>query len=584
MGRSMRKLTPKLDGACAVLTRRRLAGKKMQLLAPVVVALTLGACSSDGTSSMATLSAANPVGFMGSCDDLLANLPVMADTTLETSSEVPAGELSVGGQGVAAHCLVTGKMFERISEVDGNGYAISFEMRMPKDWNGRFFHQGNGGIDGSVRTAEGATGGGPLTHALGQGFAVLSSDAGHSSRGPGFGFDPQARLDYGYQATQKLTPMAKALIAGTYGKAPDRSYFGGCSNGGRHTFNAFTRMPGEYDGYLAGAPGYNLPKAAVANILGAQRYAAIATDATDLSTAFTMKERTLLVGAVLNSCDSLDGLADGIVGDVDACQVDFSLDDVATCDAGRDGSCLSGDQKTAIGAVFSGENAADGTPVYAAFAFDAGTHQSSNTGWEFEMPISRDSGAVGQVFGTPPQPNGFGGADFVLNTSLEDLVASINATTALYTESGMQFMTPPNPTSLSAVRDRGAKIMVYHGVSDPIFSALDSVAWIDGVQAEHSDAMDFAHLYLVPGMGHCRGGPATDQFDMLTELVTWVEQGVAPEQVVATARGVGNAGEENTELPADWSASRTRPLCAYPRVATYDGSGDVEVASSFSCQ
>ena len=135
-------------------------------------------------------------------------------------------------------------MHRRTSPQDGKSYAIGFEMRLPNAWNGRFFYQANGGIDGTVSTALG--GGGPApTTALEQGFAVISSDAGHSGPDdPSFGIDYQARLDYGYQATAKLTPMAKALIAAVYGKRPDRSYIGGCSNGGRHTFVAMTRMPG----------------------------------------------------------------------------------------------------------------------------------------------------------------------------------------------------------------------------------------------------------------------------------------------------------------------------------------------------
>ena len=183
------------------------------------------------------------------------------------------------GKPVRAHCQVTGKMFERVSPVDGKNYAIGFEMRLPNDWNGRFFYQANGGIDGSVVTATGAVnGGGGLDNALNMGFAVISSDAGHEAAGgPTFGIDPQARLDFGYQAAAKLTPMAKSAIQTAYGKAPDRSYFGGCSNGGRHTLVAATRMPDQYDGYLVGAPGFNLPKAAIANIAGAQIYASLAS-------------------------------------------------------------------------------------------------------------------------------------------------------------------------------------------------------------------------------------------------------------------------------------------------------------------
>ena len=154
-------------------------------------------------------------------------------------------------------------------------------MRLPKDWNGRFFYQANGGIDGSVGTATGGIGGGgPLNNALNMGFAVLSSDAGHvGSQGPFFGIDPQARLDYGYQAVGKLTPMARSALKTAYGKEPDRSYLGGCSNGGRHAMVAAARYAEQYDGILAGDPGTRLPLAAIANIAGAQKYNALATTA-----------------------------------------------------------------------------------------------------------------------------------------------------------------------------------------------------------------------------------------------------------------------------------------------------------------
>jgi len=128
-------------------------------------------------------------------------------------------------------------------------------------------------------------------------------------------------------------------------------------------------------------------------------------------------------------------------------------------------------------------------------------------------------------------------------------------------------------------------VMVYHGVSDAIFSINDTQTWYDGLrQANGGDASDFARFYRVPGMGHCSGGPATDQFDMLSKLVAWVEQGQAPDSIVASARGVGNAGGVNADLPAGWSATRTRPLCMYPRIARYRGSGDVESADSFRCE
>jgi pimeloyl-ACP methyl ester carboxylesterase len=547
----------------------------------------LSACGGGGDGGPPQLAPAAAMKMAGSCADLAGRIGSPANTTITATSSVPAGSLTVGGLPVREHCLVTGQMHKRTSAVDGNNYAISFEMRLPLDWNGRFLHQGNGGIDGNVVTATGATGGGPLTNALHQGFAVLSSDAGHAALlGPTFGIDPQARLDYGYQAVAKLTPMAKGLIQTAYTKGPDRSYFAGCSNGGRHAMVAATRYAADYDGILAGAPGYNLPKAAIANIAGGQLYASVATS-DDLSTGFTTAERRTVGTAILAKCDALDGVADGLVQDVQACRGAFDLQrDVATCSGARDGTCLSAAQKTVVGKIFSGPTTSNGTRIYSTFPYDPGIAGAGIPFWEFVAPLALDSGAVGMIFKTPPvSPSGFAGAAFTLGANLDTLVAEISATNTLYTESGMSFMTPPNPANMSALKNRGGKIMVYHGVSDPIFSVDDSEAWYKNLQAANGgDASNFARFFRVPGMGHCSGGPAADQFDALSALVSWVEQGHAPDKLIATARGPGNPGGVNADVPATWAANRTRPLCPYPLVARYNGTGDVESAASFSCK
>ena len=552
---------------------------------------TLLACNSSNNDispvEIPQLSPATAANLSGNCNDLAASMSALANTTITSSSEVAAGELMVAGNDIPAHCLVTGSMFERVSDIDGNVYAIRFEMRLPLNWNG----QGNGGIDGSVVTAVGDAGPGNLSNALYQGFAVLSSDAGHSGAlGPAFGVDPIARLDYGYKAVEKLTPMAKELISIAYGKGPDRSYFGGCSNGGRHTFNTFARMPDEYDGYLAGAPGFRLPYAAIANIFGAQRYLSVATDPSDISTGFTAEERNVVATAALVKCDDLDGINDGLIGDVEACQSVFSLDDVPSCSSERDGTCLSSQQKEALSPIFSGAVTASGEAFYAPFPFDTGIASPDYNFWDFFAPLVLDSGGVGLIWGVPvADPATFNGPEFALTGSIDDMLTSIESTDDVYTEAASSFMIPPNNAeALSAVRDRGAKIMVYHGVSDAIFSALDTINWYNNLTANHNDdASDFARLYLMPGMGHCSGGAAVDQVDLLTPLVAWVESGIEPEGLVATARGAGNPGGENPAIPASWAADRTRPLCAYPTVARYNadaGNGDVESAESFSCQ
>ncbi|NVM78208.1 feruloyl esterase [Duganella sp. SG902] len=565
--------------------------KNIQLTAMAAsVALLLTACGGSGTKASAgglpQLGAASGA-TLGNCADLVNKIN-FANTTITGANAIAAGALTVAGKPVPAHCQVTGQMYKRTSAVDGKSYAIGFEMRLPNNWNGRFFYQANGGVDGSVVTATGPVGGGgPLDNALNMGFAVISSDAGHSPATPFFGTDPQARLDYGYQAVGKLTPMAKYIIETAYGKKPDRSYIGGCSNGGRHTMVAAARYGDQYDGFLVGNPGYRLPLAAIANIAGAKTYNTLATTPGDLSTGFTQAERTLVSNAVLAKCDALDGAADGLVQNTQACQAAFDLNrDVPTCGGSRDGTCLSAAQKTAIGGLFAGATTASGTKIYSSFPYDAGLATGGWASWKFNAPLALDSGAVGLIWEAPPEdPATFNGPNFALTGDLATMLTKVAATNATFTESALSFMLPPNPSDLSTLKNRGAKIMVYHGTSDPIFSSDDTTAWYNALRTNNGgDASNFARFFAVPGMNHCAGGPTADQFDMLTPLVNWVEQGKAPDSVQASVRGVGNAGGVNTDLPASWSASRTRPLCPYPKAAKYKGSGNIEDAANFTCE
>ncbi len=524
------------------------------------------------------------------CSELLAELQY-PDTVFTSVTGLAEGELPQPGQVIPAHCLVTGNMFERTGAVDGQAYSIGFEMRLPLRWSRRFFYQANGGVDGIVEPAIGNTsGGGPLTSALQKGMAVISSDAGHSAaQNPSFGLDPRARLDYGYQAVGKLTAMAKSVVEAAYGRRPRYSYIGGCSNGGRHVMVAAARYPDAYDGYLVGSPGFNLPRAAVASIYGAQQYAPLSGGAVipdgpfaglpDLSAAFTLPERQLLSTAVLAQCDGLDGVVDGMVQDPRECNQLFSLQDhVPTCAGPRDGTCLSAEQKVAIGNVFSGARTSDGTRIYRGFPFDAGHAAFDVSFWEFIAPLVLDSGALGFVFGTPPvNPATFIPPLFALTSNVDDLFDSIFATNATYTESGQSFMTPP---PLAGFRRRGRRMVLYHGVSDAIFSARDTAQWYRHLDRPTRNA---ARLYLVPGMTHCAGGPSTDQFDLLTPLVRWVERGKRPRAVPAAVRGPTNAGGPNFDVPPTWSPDRSRPLCPFPHVAVYQG-GDPEAAESFDCE
>ena len=554
--------------------------------------LALPACDNDADMGKSTDSLASHV----KCQSPPKNLPLAVPceqlatalqfpNTLFTSvTSVPAGALTYAGQSIPAHCQVAGSMYNRIGS-DGNPYAIGFEMRLPLDWNRRYFYQGNGGTDGMVSPALGlCSGGGSLTAALLQGFAVISSDAGHfdPQMSATFGIEPQARLDYGYQAVGKLTPMAKSVIQAAYGQGPRYSYIGGCSNGGRHTMVAAARYADQYDGYLVGSPGFNLPKAAVASIYGGQQYASLAPGALDLSVGFSVAEKQLLSKKVLERCDALDGVADGMVFATEACQRAFNLDrDVPTCQGDRDGTtCLTSAQKTVVANIWAGPKYSDGRPIYSTFSFDAGHGTNDVAFWEYISPLFFDSLSVGYIFQTPPaDPLTFVPPMFALMSNVEQLALATFATNATYTESSESFMTPPDPSHLAALRQHGKRMIVYHGSSDPIFSSDDTVRWYNSLDRRSQESV---RVYLVPGMGHCAGGPATDQFDLLTPLVRWVEEGDEPDNLVASARGPANAAGANADLPATWSSSRTRPLCPYPQVAQYRG-GDIERAQSFHC-
>jgi feruloyl esterase len=562
------------------------------------IGAALSACGGSDGPKLPQLAAASP-GTLQSCTDV-ATKAAPANTTIASATVVAAGGLALAGitTPMPEHCLVKGEMNRRTSAVDGKSYAIGFEMRLPTAWNGRFFYQANGGIDGSVVTATGPnSGGAPVSNALQMGFAVISSDAGHSGP-PWWGLDPQARLDYGYQAVGSLTPMAKALIKTAYGRGPDRSYFGGCSNGGRHAMIAAARYGDQYDGILAGAPGFHLPKAATAQLWKVQQYASIASATVasgadagqpDITSAVTPTEFKLLGAAITAKCDALDGVADGIVSDTASCQASFKLDtDVPTCSGARDGSCLSAAQKTVLGRIFAGARNSKGEATYANFYVDPGVAGANHAAWHYSNSTALDPGAVAFIFTTPPSTlaafQSTTGLKYGLAFNMDTDHPKMLATDATYKESPWSYMTPPNETDLSTLRNRGAKLLVYHGTADPIFSAADTAKWYDALQAANANsAADFARYFQVPSMNHCSGGPATDQFDMINQLVAWVEQGTAPEQVVAKARGAG-ANVVNTEVPANWGAARARPLCTYPKVARYNGSGDLGSAASFSCK
>ncbi len=453
-----------------------------------------------------------------------------------------------------AHCRVEGVIDARTGR-NGRPYAIGFAVAMPAAWNGRFYMQGGGGLNGSLGEPLGTQASG-ATPALARGFAVVSTDSGHrGSNGFDSTFfeDQEATLNFLYQAVGKVTVVAKEIVTKYYGRAPARSYYVGCSTGGREAMIMSQRYPGYYDGIVAGAPAMrtsysNLATAYVTTALnGAAPKDAQGKALTDR--ALSPADRKLVVDGFLKACDALDGTRDGMVFDTRGCRFDPAS---LVCSGTKNDSCLSPQQAAAIRKGFAGPKTTAGVQVYPGFLYDTGMAATPPPGG-FGIPGLLVSG----MSPVGPSPTG---------TDMNVDLAAANALT-------FQSMAGDSNawTNLSSFLGHDGKLLFYHGVSDPWFSALDTIGYYERMAADNAprNVQDYSRLFLVPGMGHCGGGGATlDRFDMVDAIVDWVEKGKAPESVVATG----------SSFP-----QRSRPLCAYPRHAQYKGSGNPESAESFSC-
>jgi feruloyl esterase len=516
--------------------------------------------------------------------------------------QITRSELITKDTQYPAYCLVQGKANERTG-TDGKTYAISFEMRLPAAWNGRFLYQVNGGNDGVVVPAEGDSKSlnavGHVT-ALSRGFAVLSTDAGHNIADPAnkssgllagnmFGFDSQARSDYGYAATGTMAPIAKSIIKGFYGIDPIYSYMFGCSNGGRHGMVAATRYADLFDGILAGDPGFDLPKAAVQHAWDIQSFQ-IANP--DIRKSFSRDDMRLVAAKVIEKCDDLDGVKDGLVADMRQCQSVFKLSDLQ-CTGEKDANCLTSNQVKALDRSMAGPKNSSGVQLYSDWPYDGGMGAGNWRFWKIESGVppwdnypliaTMGAGSLACIFTTPPEKIAGDPASLVNFLGRYDFdkdAPKIFATDGIFKESAIEFMTPPDMTEpkLADFKAKGGKLIIYQGQSDGVFSANAIIQWYEKLASNYNgDASGFVRLFVVPGMSHCSGGPATDEFNGLTSLMNWVEAGQAPDQIIASV----NPG--NPELPADWNKTRTRPLCVWPKIAKYKG-GDKEKAESFQCE
>ena len=578
-------LSASFTGLAAMPQRGATAGG--QALAPQTCAALLGETGLPNPRTVITSAVLNPAA----------------------AAQPPQNPQAPATPALPEHCELVGKLNERAG-VNGQRYAINFRLRLPTAWNGRFFFQGGGGSNGTIGNALGALQGQQPSVALALGYAVVSQDSGHDNatnndpaRGgtTTFGLDPQARLDFGYNSYDQVTQVSKALIKLFYGRAPEKSYFVGCSEGGREGMMLSQRFPEHFDGILACAPGFRLPRAAIAEAWDSQAFAGAAraanlVDANNqpfLNKSFTDEDLALVARAALDACDSLDGLADGMIQDFTGCTtaaVSPRLEPV-TCRGPKTDACLSPAQVVALKTVFDGTRTSTGVMVYARWAWDIGiggkTGPAFNQGWRawklgaYGAPansainLTLGASALPHIFVTPPVATAAAGgapAAFSFGLTIDEAFRALANTTDTYRESSWEFMRADS-TDLAAFKARGGKLIIAQGVSDPVFSIIDTLDWWKDLDVVNGGrASEFVRLFAVPGMNHCAGGPSTDQFDAFGALVSWVETGSAPDRIVATAR-----------MTTPWPG-RTRPLCAYPRQARYAGSGSIEDAGNFVCR
>jgi Tannase and feruloyl esterase len=435
---------------------------------------------------------------------------------------------------------------------------VRFEVGLPKDWNGRLYMFGNGGFAGESLAA-----GGRLAirnAALRRGFATAQTNTGHdAAREPlgTFASNPQKLVDYAYRAVHVTAMTAKAVARAYYDAPVTRSYFVGCSTGGRQGLISAQRFPDDFDGIVVGAPVLDFTGVMV-QFAGINRALA--------ATPISADRVRVVADKVYETCDAADGLADGLIDDPRRCQFDPAKSVPRCAGAAEASGCLTEAQVKALGAVY-GDVTSKGAAIFPGFPVGAEALVPGpfgrRSGWH-PWIISEGVQPVGLQFAesffkemaTPGTPIDW--RQFEPDRDMEKLApiaTLLNAT---------------NP-DLTRFRARGGKILMYFGWADPALNPMMGVNYYEQMrQTMGTGTGDFFRLFMMPGVLHCAGGLGPSVFDSMTPLVEWVERGTAPDRLVATLRQEGKT-------------IRSRPLCAYPTVAKLTDGGNKDDAGSFVC-
>jgi feruloyl esterase len=490
---------------------------------------------------------AGPAKAAGSCEALASlQLPHVSITAVQEVGAAPA--LYPGAPTLPATCRVFGTSRPTADS------EIRFEVAIPTGgaWNGRFLQVGNGGFAGTIPERLMSVG-------LAAGFAVAGTDDGHQSAvatDASWALNhPQKVIDFGYRALKQTTDAAKAILAAYAGQPPKRSYFAGCSDGGREALMEAQRYPGDFDGIVAGDPANHWTHLMAASAWDAQALA-------EPGAALGPAQLKALETAALKAC----GDQDGVIEDPLGCRFDPGK---LRCKAAANDQCLTDAQLAAARKIYAGAvDPRTGRRIL--WGYSPGG-EAETGGWGVWI-----SGAAPGAGGHPLQ-YAFGDnfykyvvfADPDYPFPKLDFHADVAATDASFTA----IFNAYDP-DLSAFRRHGGKLIQYHGWADPAIPAGDSIEYFGRVQAQMGDTSDFYRLFLAPGMLHCAGGAGPNVLATLEAITAWVEDGKAPDQLIAT--------KFNANSPAQ-GIERTRPLCPYPKLAKWSAKGDRDKAQSWSC-
>ena len=463
-------------------------------------------------------------------------------TTITASQELPAGSFTPPAgkrlDNLPAFCRVAGTI------KPAGDSSIEFEVWMPSSgWNGKFQGIGNGGFAGSIGYAA-------LADAVKQGYAAASTDTGHQAGGTDASWalgHPEKIVDFGYRAIHEMTDKGKAIVAAYYGSAPKRSYFSSCSNGGRQALMEAQRYPDDYDGIIAGAPANYWTHLTAATVW-------VGLQALKDKASYIPKEKYAVIHkAAIEACDAIDGIKDGVIDDPRKCHFDPK---VIECKGADGPDCLTAAQVETARKVYGPATAPDGTQFF------PGLEPGSELVWGFMMG--------------GPEPSRIG-SDYYTYILHKDpkwnpRTMDFNKEVAEADKLDRGIINATNP-DLSRFKAHGGKLIMYHGWADALIVPENSINYYQSVVEAMGGARkteDFFRLFMVPGMGHCGGGEGPCNFDALSALEQWVENGKPPDRIVASHSTAGRV-------------DRTRPLCAYPRVAKYKGSGSTDDAANFTC-